>query len=156
MDDSGINNYAEAPRQSAGKIWEISAIVFGVALAVGLVLWLIGLVHFGRVKLDESQSYEIVCDADIVNHLNAVGFPGLEGNTREWQRVIDQLSEHSGWDGDPTCAAISFLNSQYNQDIDGMKAALDKIKITPKAADFSMTDWTVCRQLVHCRILSAG
>jgi hypothetical protein len=93
---------------------------FLAVVVVLFVVWIAGLLHFGRGTLSRSGT---VCNSEIVDRLN-----NMIDTMAERAEIVDEFRENPRWRRDATCTVVMFTYAQDQGNVELMQESLDLTK----------------------------
>ena len=70
------------------------------------------------------MNYKLVCDYSVVEKFNST-FSSPNNMTKEISALSEDIKTKKGYDGDPTCLQITYMNSVIKQDQQSAKTYLE-------------------------------
>lgn len=101
-------------------------LIVGLIVVIVVLVALLIIPNISKLK-NQGMNYNVVCDDAVVQRYNNA-LLSLTGDMEKITSLAEEIKGKSGYEKDPTCLQITYMNSVIKQDIDSARQELGLTK----------------------------
>lgn len=102
-------------------------LVVGILVFIIIILLALLATPYIVKSKNKGMNYKLVCDYSVVEKFNST-FSSPNNMTKEISALSEDIKTKKGYDGDPTCLQITYMNSVIKQDQQSAKTYLESME----------------------------